>query len=302
MRLTVALDGTLAVDGAAARWGSPVWRVRVAEARLASGDPWLRVKTTERRVYDAARDALPAGIDEVLFLNERGEVCDGTITSVFVDAGGALVTPPLRCGLLPGVLREEMLAEGLCREGRSAPGLRRGSSSAIAARADPGAAGGGLTGRGARGVSARDASEELAMHPYRSHTCAELDLGHAGQTVRLAGWVHRKRDHGGLLFIDLRDHYGITQLVVDGDSPAFAAAEAVRAEWVIRVDGLAKARAPQLVNPKIQTGGIEVYVERAEVLEEEEKKVNIQRRQGSSTGSSTCGGRAPPAAGRGTGT
>ena len=88
----------------------------MAEARLASGDPWLRVKTTERRVYDAARDALPAGIDEVLFLNERGEVCDGTITSVFVARGGALVTPPLRCGLLPGVLREEMLAEGLCRE------------------------------------------------------------------------------------------------------------------------------------------------------------------------------------------
>jgi 4-amino-4-deoxychorismate lyase len=116
VRLTVALDGTPAVETAPLPAGKPEWRVRVAEARLASGDPWLRVKTTERRVYDAARAALPEGIDEVLFLNERGEVCDGTITSVFVARGGALVTPPLRCGLLPGVLREEMLAEGLCRE------------------------------------------------------------------------------------------------------------------------------------------------------------------------------------------
>ena len=101
------------------------------------------------------------------------------------------------------------------------------------------------------------------MHPYRSHTCAELDLGHAGQTVRLAGWVHRKRDHGGLLFIDLRDHYGITQLVVDGDSPAFAAAEAVRAEWVIRVDGLVKARAPRARQPEDPDRGDRGLCERA---------------------------------------
>jgi 4-amino-4-deoxychorismate lyase len=120
VRLTVALDGTPAVETAPLPAplpaGKPEWRVRVAEARLASGDPWLRLKTTERRIYDGARDTLPADIDEVLFLNERGEVCDGTITSVFVARSGALVTPPLRCGLLPGVLREEMLAEGLCRE------------------------------------------------------------------------------------------------------------------------------------------------------------------------------------------
>ena len=104
------------------------------------------------------------------------------------------------------------------------------------------------------------------MHPYRSHTCAELDLGSAGETVRLSGWVHRKRDHGGLLFIDLRDHYGITQLVVDGDSPAFAAAERLRSEWVIRVDGLVKARAAGLVNPKIPTGEIKVLAQEIEVL------------------------------------
>ena len=104
------------------------------------------------------------------------------------------------------------------------------------------------------------------MHPYRSHTCADLNLGNAGETVRLSGWVHRKRDHGGLLFIDLRDHYGITQVVVDGDSPAFADAEKVRSEWVIRVDGVVKARDAGLVNPKIPTGEIEVYVREIEVL------------------------------------
>ena len=104
------------------------------------------------------------------------------------------------------------------------------------------------------------------MHAYRSHTCAELNAGHAGQTVRLSGWVHRVRDHGGVLFIDLRDHYGITQVLCDGDSPAFAALEKVRAEWVIRIDGSVKLRDASLVNPKIPTGEIEVYVREVEVL------------------------------------
>ena len=75
------------------------------------------------------------------------------------------------------------------------------------------------------------------MHPYRSHTCAALRKSDTGATVRLSGWVHRVRDHGGVLFIDLRDHYGLTQVVADPDSPAFKAAETVRGEWVIRVDG-----------------------------------------------------------------
>ncbi|KAF0113019.1 MAG: aspartyl-tRNA synthetase [Rhodobacteraceae bacterium] len=104
------------------------------------------------------------------------------------------------------------------------------------------------------------------MHAYRSHTCAGLMKDHVGQTVRLSGWVHRVRDHGGVLFIDLRDHYGITQLLCDGDSPAFAALEKVRAEWVIRVDGRVKARDSSLVNAKIPTGEIEVYVTEVEVL------------------------------------
>jgi aspartyl-tRNA synthetase len=104
------------------------------------------------------------------------------------------------------------------------------------------------------------------MHAYRSHTCAGLNREHVGQNVRLSGWVHRVRDHGGVLFIDLRDHYGITQLLCDGDSPAFAALEKVRAEWVIRVDGRVKAREASLVNAKIPTGEIEVYVTEIEVL------------------------------------
>jgi aspartyl-tRNA synthetase len=80
------------------------------------------------------------------------------------------------------------------------------------------------------------------------------------QEVRLSGWVHRVRDHGGVLFIDLRDHYGITQVLADSDSPAFAALEKVRAEWVIRIDGTVKARDAALVNAKIPTGEIEVYI------------------------------------------
>ncbi len=104
------------------------------------------------------------------------------------------------------------------------------------------------------------------MHAYRSHTCAALNKSNVGETVRLSGWVHRVRDHGGVLFIDLRDHYGITQLLCDGDSPAFKALEAVRSEWVIRVDGRVKARDGSLVNAKIPTGEIEVYATGIEVL------------------------------------
>ena len=106
----------------------------------------------------------------------------------------------------------------------------------------------------------------MKMHAYRSHTCAALNKAHVGETVRLSGWVHRVRDHGGVLFIDLRDHYGITQVLCDGDSPAFAALEKVRAEWVVRVDGRVKARDASLVNAKIPTGEIEVYVTEVEVL------------------------------------
>ncbi len=104
------------------------------------------------------------------------------------------------------------------------------------------------------------------MHPYRSHTCADLRPSDVGTSVRLSGWVHRVRDHGGLLFIDLRDHYGITQCVADPDSPAFKLAETVRAEWVIRIDGAVKARTEDTVNANLPTGGVEIFVDSLEVL------------------------------------
>lgn len=104
------------------------------------------------------------------------------------------------------------------------------------------------------------------MHPYRSHTCAALRKTDVGSTVRISGWVHRVRDHGGVLFIDLRDHYGMTQVVADPDSPAFKAAECVRGEWVIRVDGRVKARSDETVNATMQTGDIELYAQEIEVL------------------------------------
>ncbi len=104
------------------------------------------------------------------------------------------------------------------------------------------------------------------MHAYRSHTCVDLTAANVGDNVRLSGWVHRVRDHGGILFIDLRDHYGITQVLCDPDSAAFAEVEKVRSEWCIRIDGEVKARDPELVNSKLPTGEIEVFVRDIEVL------------------------------------
>ena len=104
------------------------------------------------------------------------------------------------------------------------------------------------------------------MHAFRSHTCADLTRDHVGQTIRLSGWVHRVRDHGGVLFIDLRDHYGMTQVLADPDSPVFAEVEKVRSEWCIRIDGEVKARAADLVNPKFPTGEVEVFIRDIEIL------------------------------------
>ncbi|MCB1483230.1 MAG: aspartate--tRNA ligase, partial [Rhodobiaceae bacterium] len=104
------------------------------------------------------------------------------------------------------------------------------------------------------------------MHRYRSHTCADLRASNVGESVRLSGWVHRVRDHGGLLFIDLRDHYGLTQVVADPDSPAFNMAETVRSEWVIRIDGKVIARSPETVNPNLPTGEVEIFISEMEVL------------------------------------
>ncbi|MEQ9144551.1 MAG: aspartate--tRNA ligase [Parvibaculaceae bacterium] len=105
------------------------------------------------------------------------------------------------------------------------------------------------------------------MHPYRSHTCGELTKAHVGETVRLSGWVHRKRDHGGLLFIDLRDHYGLTQLVFDPDmGDGFTVAERVRTESVLRIDGPVVARSEDTVNPNLPTGDVEILVKNVDVL------------------------------------
>ncbi|WP_298492415.1 aspartate--tRNA ligase [uncultured Maritimibacter sp.] len=104
------------------------------------------------------------------------------------------------------------------------------------------------------------------MHAYRSHTCADLNKSNVGDTVRLSGWVHRVRDHGGILFIDLRDHYGVTQVLADPDSPVFKEVEKVRSEYCIRIDGKVLARDESLVNAKLPTGEIEVFVQDMEVL------------------------------------
>ena len=106
------------------------------------------------------------------------------------------------------------------------------------------------------------------MHAYRTHTCGDLRLGDAGNNVRLSGWIHRKRDHGGLMFIDLRDHYGLTQLVLSPDTPGFAIAERLRAESVIRIDGEVVARAGEAINPNLPSGEIEVRVRGLETLSE----------------------------------
>jgi aspartyl-tRNA synthetase len=104
------------------------------------------------------------------------------------------------------------------------------------------------------------------MHRYRSHSCGALRASHIGETVRLSGWCHRIRDHGGLLFIDLRDHYGITQVVADPDSPAFKAAEKLRSEWVIRVDGKLRKRPDDTDNKELPTGEVELFATEIEVL------------------------------------
>jgi aspartyl-tRNA synthetase len=104
------------------------------------------------------------------------------------------------------------------------------------------------------------------MHRYRSHRCGDLRAAHVGQQVRLSGWCHRIRDHGGLLFIDLRDHYGITQCVADPDSPVYDAVQKARSEWVIRIDGDVRTRPAGTENPDLPTGAVEIFITDFEVL------------------------------------
>src|SRR6201993_3723873 len=114
--------------------------------------------------------------------------------------------------------------------------------------------------------SSRNRLKELTMHRYRSHTCGALREGDIGKEVRLSGWCHRIRDHGGVLFIDLRDHYGITQVVADPDSKAFKLAETLRSEWVVRIDGKVRRRPEGTDNLDLPTGKVEIYISEIEVL------------------------------------
>ncbi len=116
VRLTLGRAGDMRMSAAPLPEAKSEWRIAVSPVRLAADDPRLRHKTSDRALYDETRAALPDGTDEVIFLNERGEVCEGTITNVFFDLGDGLCTPPLTCGCLPGVLRAEMLATGQARE------------------------------------------------------------------------------------------------------------------------------------------------------------------------------------------
>ncbi len=108
VRLTLGAAGDVEVTQATLPKAAPLWRLAVSAARLDPEDPWLRVKSTERALYDRVRADLPAGIEEVVFANTRGEICEGTITNLFFDRGQGMRTPPLSCGCLPGVLRAEL--------------------------------------------------------------------------------------------------------------------------------------------------------------------------------------------------
>ena len=125
LRLTLAATGDIAVTSAPLPPAVALWRLGVADVRLRSDDPWLRLKSTNRASYDTARATLPAGLDEVVFLNERAEMCDGSISTLFFDRGQGMCTPPLTCGLLPGVLRADLLDRGCIEQVLRADDLGR---------------------------------------------------------------------------------------------------------------------------------------------------------------------------------
>ena len=116
LRLTLDAAGAFRAEAQPLPPPLPLWRLALSPQRLRAGDPWLSVKSSHRPLYDAARAALPQGVDEVIFANERGEVCEGTITNLFFDRGAGLCTPPRSCGLLPGILRAALVAEGAREE------------------------------------------------------------------------------------------------------------------------------------------------------------------------------------------
>jgi 4-amino-4-deoxychorismate lyase len=116
VRLTIGISGEVDVTSVEMTPTPKIWRIAVCETRLNSADQWLRVKTTNRVLYDRARAGLNSEVDEMIFLNEKDKVCEGTITNIFADFGDGLVTPPTSCGLLPGILRAELLEAGARQE------------------------------------------------------------------------------------------------------------------------------------------------------------------------------------------
>lgn len=124
LRLTLDREGAVEWTVAALPSAKPEWHIGLAAEQLRSDDPWLRVKSTKRAAYDRARAALPEGLDEVIFLNESGEVCDGSITNVFFDRGEGMRTPPLSSGLLPGVLRQDLGCPEEVLRGEDLPDVR----------------------------------------------------------------------------------------------------------------------------------------------------------------------------------
>lgn len=127
VRLAVDATGQVGLQQAHLPPNPDLWQIALSPVRAASDDPWLRIKTTHRPTYEAARDVLSQNCQEAILLNERGEVCEGTITNVFVERDGILLTPPLECGVLPGVLRASLLAQGRAVEGRLTPDDLRGN-------------------------------------------------------------------------------------------------------------------------------------------------------------------------------
>lgn len=116
LRLTLGAGGDLRLERADLIPVKSPWRISVSPVRLQSDDPWLRIKTTQRELYDSTRAALPEGVDEVIFLNENNNICEGTITNVFVERKDRLLTPPLHAGVLPGILRQDLIARGNAEE------------------------------------------------------------------------------------------------------------------------------------------------------------------------------------------
>ncbi len=137
------------------------------------------------------------------------------------------------------------------------------------------------------------------MHPYRTHTCADLRAEHVGQEVRISGWVHRTREHANVLFVDLRDHYGLTQVVVETGSPLYPIVDGAGAESVLTFTGKVAARSPETVNPKLATGEIEIYPSAATIQSAADRlplpvfgeRSLSWRKSASRTASSTCAAR-----------